>query len=124
MRNTPTAVPWSLLALVASVGCHDTDTLLPDQSEVELESQRMRTTRITIPESWAEGWENRDHCAAEERLYPNKADRPPPWESYCHNPRPLRTGLITAESYWEERMELKREWDERHGLTPLGAESK
>lgn len=125
MRTTHATVRCGLLALLvllASVGCADNETLLFDDPEPD--PRAMQTRSIRIPESWAKGWETRDHCAEEERAFRERGFKPPPWESYCHNPRPLRTGLITGESLVEESRELKREWEERHGLTPLGAKSK
>jgi len=126
MRTNHASARWWLLALivlVASVGCHDTDSLLPDESEPRVFTGGP-TTEIRIPKGWAKGWETRDHCGREEIHFRATGYKPPPWESYCHNPRPLTTGLITGESLIEESRELKREWDERHGLTPLGAKSK
>jgi len=125
MKTTHVTARWGLLALLAlvvSVGCQDTETLLPAESNPEPEE--WVTKAIIIPESWAKQWENRDHCAEEERAFRETGKRPPVWESYCQNPRPLRTGLITGESLVEERRELKLEWEERYGLTPLGATSK
>jgi len=112
-----------LLALVASAGCQDTDTLLVDEAEwtggVALE-----TRKVHIPEHWAKWWAKRDHCADEERYFRLTGYKPPPWESYCHNPRPLETGTHSRASRAELSRELKREWDQRHGLTPLGNDSK
>lgn len=138
MRTTHATARWgllALLALVASVGCQGTDSLSPEESaprpDVTVqENERagwdvvVSCAEIRIPESWAKGWETRDHCGIEERQFRETGYKPPPWESYCHNPRPLRTGLITAESLEKESQELKREWDKRYSLTPLGAESK
>lgn len=82
------------------------------------------TRKLNIPEHWAKWWAKIDHCALEERNLRETGYKPPPWESYCHNPRPLMTGTINAETSAKESQRLKREWDERHGLAPTESDSK
>jgi len=126
MRTTHATARWGLLALLAlvvSVGCHDTDSLLVDNDERPEEFPEV-TRKVHIPEHWAKSWAKVDHCALEERNFRETGYKLPPWESYCHNPRPLETGTHTRESMTALNRELKREWEERHRLTPLGAKSK
>ncbi len=76
-------------------------------------------TELHIPEFWAEIHEKKDHCAEEEALVAMGGTRPEPWLSFCQNPRPLRTGIITGEIIDEEIATLKREWEEQHGTTSV-----
>lgn len=126
MRTSHPTARWGLLALfalVAFAGCHDTDTLLVDEAEWT-EGVALETREVHIPEHWAKWWDKRDHCADEEEQLRETGWAPPPWVSYCRNPRPLETGTFSRASRAKLNQELKRDWDERHGLTPLGSDSK
>jgi len=77
------------------------------------------TTDDYVSEDMARYLDTVDHCAAEERMFEHVGSRPPPWLSYCQNPRPHRRGFWTGEMIAEENERLKTEWEEKHGKTPL-----
>jgi len=117
MKNTLAKVRWELLALVvaASVGCEDKDSLLLEESEGLV----LTLTDVFVSESEARQHDAWDHCADEAKADSAGYPLPPPWLSYCRNPRPLMTGFVTGRMRAEENAKLKREWEEKHGKTPL-----
>ena len=100
-----------LFSVVAVAGCDHERSLAPVIEEPKEEVPWM-TTAITIPEHWAK----QDQCELEK--WSEKRGfkfRGPPWQSYCLNPRPFKTGRMTGWDMAREDARLRREWEAKHG---------
>ena len=125
--NQTTGSRWAGLPALLAVGvtgvlaaCDRTPFLAPPSEPVEVETVVPSVvTGMYVSEAWARNHARKDHCAEEEEAARKGWRIPPPWQSYCHNPRPLKAGYVTSAEYDAEQKTLKREWEERHGATPL-----
>ncbi len=110
---------WASLLALLAVGvtgvlaaCDRTPFLAPPGEPVETEPVvEHAVTGMFVSEAWVRNHARKDHCAEEEEAVRKGWRIPPPWQSYCHNPRPLKAGYVTATAYWAEQVALKREWE-------------